>query len=174
MWANLFSQLLYICDRTVPATLNKNRYRNAGACTDPVPILDKDRCGRMPPKMSQVAGTYQQGPVKDTAGQYGKLLIWNADKINLGPKRPRLYSDKIGSRLNSPLTDCNKRGTEYRLNYSTEFLRSDCGEWLFCLSVMSERMSIAQARVNVCMKSFCEKQISRERLWSPRNDDVSI
>jgi hypothetical protein len=35
-------------------------------------------------------------------------------------------------------------------------------------------MSIAQARVNVFMKSFCEKQILRERLWSPRNDDVSI
>jgi hypothetical protein len=47
-------------------------------------------------------------------------------------------------------------------------------EWLFCLSVMFERMSIAQARVNVFMKSFCEKQILRERLWSPQNDDVSI
>jgi hypothetical protein len=39
---------------------------------------------------------------------------------------------------------------------------------------MFERMSIAQARVNVFMKRFCEKQILRERLWSPRNDDVSI
>jgi hypothetical protein len=47
-------------------------------------------------------------------------------------------------------------------------------EWLFCLSVMFERMSIAQARVNVFMKFFCEKQILRERLWSPRNGDVRI
>jgi hypothetical protein len=39
---------------------------------------------------------------------------------------------------------------------------------------MFERMSIAQARVNVFMKSFYEKQILRERLWSPQNDDVSI
>jgi hypothetical protein len=39
---------------------------------------------------------------------------------------------------------------------------------------MFERMSIAQARLNVFMKSFCDKQILRERLWSPRNDDVSI
>jgi hypothetical protein len=53
-------------------------------------------------------------------------------------------------------------------------LRLPASEWLFCLSVMFERMSIAQARVNVFMKRFCEKQILRERLWSPRNDDVSI
>jgi hypothetical protein len=39
---------------------------------------------------------------------------------------------------------------------------------------MFERMSIAQARVNIFIESFCEKQILRERLWSPRNDDVSI
>jgi hypothetical protein len=47
-------------------------------------------------------------------------------------------------------------------------------EWLFCLSVMFEHMSIAQVRVNVCMKFFCVKEMLRERLWSPRNADVSI
>jgi hypothetical protein len=38
---------------------------------------------------------------------------------------------------------------------------------------MFERMSIAQARVNVFMKSFCEKRTLRARLWSPRNNDVA-
>jgi hypothetical protein len=31
--------------------------------SESMPILHKDRCGRMPPKLPREAGTYQQGPV---------------------------------------------------------------------------------------------------------------
>jgi hypothetical protein len=45
---------------------------------------------------------------------------------------------------------------------------------MFCMSVMYERMSNIQVRVELCIKSFGEKDILREHFWSPRIDDVII
>jgi hypothetical protein len=42
------------------------------------------------------------------------------------------------------------------------------------MSVMYERMSNAQVRVELCIKSIGEKDILREHFWSPQNDDVII
>jgi hypothetical protein len=47
-------------------------------------------------------------------------------------------------------------------------------EWMFCMSVMYERLSSAQVRVELCIKCFGEKDILREHFWSPRNNDVII
>jgi hypothetical protein len=57
---------------------------------------------------------------------------------------------------------------------SKDARRCALDEWMFCMSVMYERMSNAQVRVELCIKCFGEKDILREHFWSPRNDDVII
>jgi hypothetical protein len=110
-WPNYFPGLY----RLYWIRIGTERQEHGRTITGLVPILDKDRCGRMPPKLPP------REPVRTNKARFrplpGRTVVnLEADNINPGPNCPKIYSDKMKSRLNSPLTDCIKRGTEYRLN----------------------------------------------------------